>query len=193
MLFKDIGGVWHHSRRLQGQDVNATTELEKVLKALSSDPDALLLMGRLLPHVTTGVPAQQRLDLLKDGAMHHIMDADIQVRCLDSPSANLRLSAILRAVCAQHARLLRSKLMQEVLGDVLAVAEPGSSASAFLRALERQKQLHAAGTGSGASARLLNNTGVLQYRSKRYNEALELMQKALDQLQRQGLIFSSTC
>lgn len=65
---------------LQGQDVNATTELEKVLKVLNSDSDALLLMGRLLPHVTTGIPSQQRLDLLKEGAMHHILNPDIQVR-----------------------------------------------------------------------------------------------------------------
>jgi hypothetical protein len=65
---------------VQRQEVNATTELEKVLKSLSSDPDALLLMGRLLPHVSSGIPSQQRLDLLKDGATHHPFNADIQVR-----------------------------------------------------------------------------------------------------------------
>jgi hypothetical protein len=69
---------------VQNQEVNATTELEKVLKSLSSDPDALLLMGRLLPHVTSGTPSQQRLDLLKDGATHHPSNADIQVRSQDA-------------------------------------------------------------------------------------------------------------
>lgn len=64
---------------VQEQNVNATTQLEKVLKALNSDPDTLLLMGQLLPNVTTGIPSQQRLDLLKEGAMHHILNPAIQV------------------------------------------------------------------------------------------------------------------
>ena len=101
---------------MQGEDVNATTELEKVLKALNSDPDALLLMGRLLPHVTTGLPTQQRLDLLKDGAMHLILNPDIQVCSQTSlellflvvlhescrPRISLKFSGILRALRCVH-------------------------------------------------------------------------------------------
>ena len=71
------------------------------------------------------------------------------------------------------------------------MAEPGSSASAFLRALDLQRKAHAAGTGPGPSTRLLNNTGVLQYRSKRYHEALELMLKAQEQLEQEGVTLSS--
>lgn len=78
--------------------------------------------------------------------------------------------------------------MQEVLGEVLAVAEPGSSASAFRRALDLQQKSLADGTGVGPSVRLLSNTGVLEYRSKRFSEALGLLQQALDQLQQRGSV-----
>lgn len=74
-----------------------------------------------------------------------------------------------------------------MLGEVLAVAEPGSSAAAFQTALELRQKAFAAGSGARPSAALLNNTGVLEYRSKRFSEALTLMQAALDQLQQKGV------
>lgn len=66
-------------RHVQGQEVNAATELEKVLKVLPSDRDALLLTGKLLTHITTGIPSHQRLDLLKEGAARHDKNPAIQV------------------------------------------------------------------------------------------------------------------
>lgn len=80
--------------------------------------------------------------------------------------------------------------MQEVLGEVLAVADPGNSVTAFANALELQQEAFASGTGPCPSDRLLTNTGVLEYRSKRYNKALTLLQSALDQLQQKGQFFS---
>jgi hypothetical protein len=73
---------------VQGQTVNATTEVEKVLRVRNSDVDALLLMGRLLPHVSSGAPTQQRLDLLQESAMHHTSNAEIQVCSVASFKAN---------------------------------------------------------------------------------------------------------
>jgi hypothetical protein len=72
------------------------------------------------------------------------------------------------------------------LGEVLAVAEPDKSVEAFVTALDVRRRAYAAGTGAQPSSRLLNNTGVLQYRSKEFSQALVLMQAALEQ--QRGLI-----
>jgi hypothetical protein len=64
---------------LQGQTVNAITRLDGVLRAVRNNLDALLLMGNALHLSTASIPAQQKLDLLKEGAQHHLGNSEVQV------------------------------------------------------------------------------------------------------------------
>eukprot|EP00892_Ulva_mutabilis_P003021 jgi/Ulvmu1/1271/UM109_0069.1 len=126
------------------QIVNAVTALDKSLRLNNSkDVDSLLLMGKLLPHTTSGMPAQPKLELLKEGAQHHSTNPEVQ----------------------------------EMLGDVLAVVDPAQSLKAFKSAMSLRRDTDAIGE-AGPSARLMNNTAVLEYRSKQVDAALELMQEA---------------
>jgi hypothetical protein len=72
---------------------------------------------------------------------------------------------------------------QEVLGEVLAVADPDKSTTAFAKALDLRRKAYSEGTGSKPTSMLLNNAGVLQYRSKEFSKSLELMLEALEQQQ----------
>jgi hypothetical protein len=79
------------------------------------------------------------------------------------------------------------RCVQEALGEVLAVAEPAGSAVAFSRALQLRWEAAAHGRGPAPEARLLNNTGVLDYRSRRFGEAFSLLEEAL-QCAQQGVM-----
>ena len=74
---------WHGSYppvHMQEQIVNAVTALDKSLRLNNSkDVDSLLLMGKLLPQTTSGMPAQPKLELLKEGAQHHSSNPEVQV------------------------------------------------------------------------------------------------------------------
>lgn len=68
-------------------------------------------------------------------------------------------------------------MLQEMLGDVLAVVDPAESLAALTKAMKLRRERAHAGA-DGPSARLMNNTAVLEYRSKQVDTALELMQEA---------------
>lgn len=65
---------------MQEQIVNAVTALDKSLRLnKSKDVDSLLLMGKLLPQTVTSMPAQTKVDLLKEGAQYHSSNPEVQV------------------------------------------------------------------------------------------------------------------
>lgn len=65
---------------VQEQVVNAVTALDKSLRLnKSKDVDSLLLMGKLLPQTTSGMPAQPKVELLREGAQHHSNNPNVQV------------------------------------------------------------------------------------------------------------------
>lgn len=64
-----------------------------------------------------------------------------------------------------------------MLGDVLAIVDPAQSLVALKRAMQLRRDLAVSGE-DGPSARLMNNTAVLEYRSKQVDSALDLMQEA---------------
>lgn len=64
-----------------------------------------------------------------------------------------------------------------MLGDVLAIVDPAQSLVALKRAMQLRCDVAVRGE-DGPGARLMNNTAVLEYRSKQVDCALDLMQQA---------------
>lgn len=60
---------------------------------------------------------------------------------------------------------------------MLAIVDPAQSLVALKRAMQLRRDM-AENDGYGPSARLMNNTAVLEYRSKQVDAALDLMQEA---------------
>lgn len=84
-------------------------------------------------------------------------------------------SGLCGAVPAYEGAAATLVCMQEMLGDVDALANPAGSLAAYRAALELQR-----GRGGGAaSAKLLNNAAVMHYRAGQFEGARHLVEEAL--------------
>lgn len=69
---------------MQNETKNAMTKLERVLRAVHSNVDALVLLGQLFPHVKTTYSAE-KLGRIRESARSHSKNPAVQVgpvRCI---------------------------------------------------------------------------------------------------------------